>query len=592
MKKIFIITIILSICSSSCQDPFELTPQDIIVDIYEDENLTDAALADLYQRSQFQIVSGQEGFDMNTISSFGGESRNYAPWQGPYGSVVGVTFDAQRGAGYIARWPYDLIRETNDFIEQLSASSLDENFVKKRAAEARFIRAWAYFDMVKLYGGVPLITTVQDPETPTEELYVSRNSEKEIYDFIGSEMDAIVQDLPTVPEQEGRITRWAALAFKSRAMLYAASVAQFGGGTQLDGLLGFPASDANNYYQQSLAASQEIIMTGPFELYRRNADPVQNFIDLFTDENENPEVIFAEKWDAVAGKGHSWDLLGVPDGLGGSWNSNHPVYAEVLALFDFMDGTPGNQEALYDDTTPVDFDWFFGQRDPRMRASISYPEMEYWGQTVYYHSSTIYTDPVDGLRKTTNDPSFIIPGSDAWPGAGASRNVNSNVTSLQIRKRLDESLTATGSGLSSTDFYVFRLGEVLLNYVEAAYYLGDPNGDMLSALNNLRDRAGMPLLTLAEVTEDEIRKERRCELAFEEHVFWDLRRWRIAHTELDNVTKHRFFFRYDYDLDSYYISTADGDGGRVRSHPERNYYYSLGLGRLADNPNLVDNPGY
>jgi hypothetical protein len=157
---------------------------------------------------------------------------------------------------------------------------------------------------------------------------------------------------------------------------------------------------------------------------------------------------------------------------------------------------------------------------------------------------------------------------------------------------LDESLPATGGGLSSTDFYVFRLGEIYLNYVEAAFYLGNPNGDMASRMNDLRDRAGMPALTSVEITQDKIRQERRVELAFESHVFWDLRRWRIAVAELDGVKRKRMHFRYDYDANTYTIATADGDKGRVRSHPERNYYYALGLNRIADNPNLIENPGY
>lgn len=597
MKKIKIIIIGLALGLSSCQDPFELTPQDIFSNalVYEDEALADAVLADLYARALFQIVNGQEGFNMNVISSFGGESRNYAPWQGPYGQVIGVTFDASDGAGYIDYWPYEQIRECNDFIANLATSSLDPGYITNASAEARFIRAHAYFEMAKRFGGVPLITAVQDPAAPAEELYVPRNSEKEIYDFIGSELDEIVEDLPSEAD-DGRITRWAALAFKSRAMLYAASVAQFGGGTQLDGIIGFNESEANGYYQESLDASNEILTTGPFELYRRNEDPERNFIDLFIDEDENPEIIFAEKWDATIGKGHSWDYLGQPDGLGQGWNSNHPVYKQVFELFDFVDGSSGDwDDAAYDGTTLYTWDEFFGQRDPRMRASISHPEMEFRGNTIYYHSSTIYTDPESGLRVTNNDPSFTVPANsfnpkEDWPAAGASRNQNSSVTSLQIRKRLDESLTSVDSELSNTDFIVFRLGEVILNYVEAAYYLGDPNGDMLLQINDLRDRAGMPDFT--SLTEDVIRKERRTELAFEEHVFWDLRRWRIAHIELDQVQKHRFFFTYDFDAEAYLITIGDGDGGRLRSHTEANYYYSLGLDRLADNPSLVDNPGY
>ena len=99
-------------------------------------------------------------------------------------------------------------------------------------------------------------------------------------------------------------------------------------------------------------------------------------------------------------------------------------------------------------------------------------------------------------------------------------------TGLLIRKRTNPE--TPDASRSSTDYIIFRFGEILLNYVEAAYYLGDPNGDMVSVMNQIRDRAGMPSLSLGEITEDKIRQERKCELAFEDHVFWDLRRWRIA----------------------------------------------------------------
>ena len=78
-------------------------------------------------------------------------------------------------------------------------------------------------------------------------------------------------------------------------------------------------------------------------------------------------MIFAEPYNAAPGKGHSWYLLSNPDGYGFSWNSNFPVYLETLENFDFMDGTPGKVDrAMYDDATPIDPNWYFEQRNPRM----------------------------------------------------------------------------------------------------------------------------------------------------------------------------------------------------------------------------------
>jgi len=591
MKKILYVSLLLLLFNTSCQDAFDLTPTNIIAGdiVFEDEGLADAFLADLYDRAQFHIKSLGSNINMGLINSFGGESRNFAPWQAPFGRVLDTDFN-EEGAGVLSYWPYELIRECNVYIENLSKSAvLDEEYTTVRTAEARFIRAWEYMEMAIRYGGVPLITQAQSIDVPSEELFVERNSEKEIYDFIGAEMDAIAAILPEKADIDGRVTRWTALALKSRAMLYAASIANFGT-PQLNGLLGFPKSEANSYYQKSLDASNEIINSGQFSLYRRIGDPVDNFIKLFLDESNNPESIFAEKYDQDAGKNHSLDITGTPAGFGFAWNSNYPVYLETLENFDFVDGTSGEVDrAMYDDMTPIDPDWFFGQRDPRMRASIFYPGAPFKDGRFYSHRSTDYTDPATGETTRSTAPGFIIPGSEAWPGAGHPRHRGGNPTGLLMRKRINPA-TPDGTG-SSTDIIIFRLGEIMLNYVEAAFYLGDPNGDMATILNDeIRDRAGMP--PIDNITEDKIRQERQVELAFEYHTFWDLRRWRIAVEELHQVQRHRMHFRYNYDDGTYTIAIADGDLGRIRLHPDRNYYYALGLGRIADNPNLVENPGY
>ncbi|WP_341227887.1 RagB/SusD family nutrient uptake outer membrane protein [uncultured Arcticibacterium sp.] len=592
MKKIIILFAGLLIFSTSCEDPFELTPTGIISGdiVFADENLANAFLANLYEESLFSITSGGTNIEMNLIGSLGAEARNFAPWQSPFGQVMNTDFN-ETGAGVIDYWPYALIREANVYITGLDNSEkLSADYKSVRSAEARFIRAFAYFEMVKRFGGVPILTEAQSIDATPEELFVTRNSEKEVYDFIGSEMDEITAILPAVADNDGRITRWTALALQSRAMLYAASVANFGK-VQLDGLLGFSAGEANSYYQKSLAASKEIMQNGPFSLYRKSDDKVQNFMDLFIDETNNTEVILAEKYDQTAGKSHAWDITGTPAGFGFAWNSNYPVYMETLENFDFIDGTSGKVDrAMYDDKTPIDPEWYFEQRDPRMRASIFYPGTAFKGDKVYFHRSTDYTDASGTVQRSTAQ-GFTIPGSDGWPGAGHPRHVGGNPTGMLIRKRINPT-TPDGVG-SSTDIIIFRLAEVMLNYVEAAFYLGDPNGDMASILNDeIRDRAGMPALTANQITEDKIRQERRVELAFEEHVFWDLRRWRTAVEELDNVQKHRTHFRYNYDTGMYTIQLADGDLGRIRLFKERNYYYALGLGRIADNPNLVENPGY
>ena len=573
-NKIFITSIIIFL--TGCYDPFDLTRNDIISEniVFDNPNLADAFLFDLYDRAQFHIKSGNGNLNMGLISSYGGESRNYGvSWQVPYTQVVDVDYNENGLQGKVLDYyDYALIRECNQMITKLPQSkNLTQYFIDSRVAEARFIRAHAYFEMTKRFGGIPLITDVVPIQGNYDEIYRERNSEKDIYDFISSEMDEISEVLPAFAIEEGRITKWTALSLKSRAMLYAASVANFGS-EQLNGLLGFPSNEASAYYLESLNASREIIQSGVFSLYKKFTDPVENFGNLFTDEVDNSEIILSEKYDYESGKSHQWDALAQPAGFGFNWSSNYPVYLETLEQFDFIDGSTGMVDRdMYDDNTPIDPNWYFEMRDPRMRASIFYPGSSFKDGRVFFHRS-------------------MKGNLEGWPQNGLSKLTGSMATGLLIRKRTNpETPDATRS---STDYIIFRFGEILLNYVEAAYYLNDPNGDMTSIMNEIRGRAGMPSLVKNEITEDKIRQERRCELAFEDHVFWDLRRWRIAVAELDNVRRHRLHYRFDANNETYTIEMADGDLGGVRLHPERNYYYALGLSRLADNPKLIENPGY
>ncbi|MDP5230524.1 MAG: RagB/SusD family nutrient uptake outer membrane protein, partial [Cellulophaga sp.] len=159
---------------------------------------------------------------------------------------------------------------------------------------------------------------------------------------------------------------------------------------------------------------------------------------------------------------------------------------------------------------------------------------------------------------------------------------------LLLRKRLDPSNIATQENNSGQDFYVFRYAETLLNLSEAAFYLNNAD-EALDMVNMIRTRAGMPLRTT--ITEEFIRQERQVELAFEDHRFWDLIRWRIAENVLGNVRTRGLVFRYNLNTDRYNITLKNAEGLIRQFGPER-YYLPFSLERLADNPNLIQNPGY
>ncbi|GAI11149.1 unnamed protein product [marine sediment metagenome] len=224
-------------------DVLDKQPLDIISDviIWNDEALIDSYLADLYDRVDFIEKRGHSGgksveyvtdaqsirgVSFGMIGSMGAESRSYGGHHEPYRSATMVI----TGEGVNPKldyWRYNNIRDCNYFMDKLqNESTLDPALINQRIAEVRFLRAYMYHQMVIRFGGVPIITQVQTIDTPLEELYVSRNTEKEVYDFVIAEMDAIAQVLPSEygSADKGRPTKWAAYALKSRSALYAAQV--------------------------------------------------------------------------------------------------------------------------------------------------------------------------------------------------------------------------------------------------------------------------------------------------------------------------------------------------------------------------------
>ncbi|GAB3651596.1 RagB/SusD family nutrient uptake outer membrane protein [Echinicola sediminis] len=565
-----------------CVDALEKEPKDIISQnaVYRDPALVDALLLDLYARTPFQQTGGQADFNMGLMAGMGAESRPFGAWQTPYSAAIKV-YD-ETGAGALNYWPYDEIRIANQMIEDITVSDFDQEYKDQRIAEIRFLRAVMYFKMAKRFGGVPLVVDVQDVNAPLEDLWVARNSEKEIYDFVLAELQGASQVLPESYEaaDNGRPTKWAATALRSRVALYAASIARFGT-VQLDGLLGIPSGEQQQYYTIAKSEAEAVINSGQFALYNKFPDdPAQNFHQLFIDENNNPEPIFSERWDFALNRGHSWDNLCTPAGFNSSWNSNFNVFVDLVEMFDFVDGRSGAiDRSLYTADNSWDIDDFFGNRDPRFQASFFIPETEWQGKLAYFHTGTFAT--IDGERQ------YLTSGNiGEWPAAAERRNRIR--TGVYIKKRVDESFVEVAGGQSSTDFHYLRLAEMYLNLAEASFYLNEPV-DGLLAINKIRERAGMPLLVT--LSEDAIRQERAVEFALEEHRYWDLRRWRIADDYLDGRRLQGFDYKYDYDTEEYYITLTNAEA-QARVFQERHYYFALGRGKLAENPNLVENPGY
>lgn len=586
----------LSSCSGNILDR---EPLDIISDaqVYKDQTLADDRLTQAYTQMCVMI---------NECPSLNNPANGYwetisDDWNGPF--IVNEIADestsnwikGQAGtakstgitnSGGILEWwekAYEVNRILNEFIEEMQSSPLSENYRKVRIAEARFMRAFNYFYMVKRYGGVPLILKAQLPSDPNEELFAKRNSEKDVYEYIISEMDAILSDLPNRAKTElGRPSKGAALALKARAALYAGSIAQYGK-VQLNGLLGF-SDKPTVYYQKCYDACQQLMNSGEYSLYNEDADKITNFKNVFLKKN-NSEVIMAIQHDATqrttsGGNGWVWDFFQCPHPQAwGAGNQNAP-YLEMAEEFEHTDGTSGKLNEAVINSKLWTMDELWANKDPRFFATVWTQGTAWQNRTVDFHNGLIL-------------PDGTISREGSYKGVAAEGDQyvdNSYGTGFGVMKYLDGSHDNTGErATSSTDFILFRYGEVLLNYAEAAFELGKTD-DALNAINQIRERAGIAKLT--SITREQIRHERKVELAFEGHRYWDLRRWRIAKSVIP-INRSGLRYVLDYNTRKYKVMIMRNyDGANAPIFSDRNYYLPITASRISNNPNLVENPEY
>lgn len=555
MKKILTVaSLSLLLAMAGCKKDSEflnVTPFSILT---TDQSFSDAAqavsiVADLYNR-------------VLDITAF----KYDQTWQTfiDPGEAVPSTFGhvtVQRngwGFGEWSNWDYGYIREINLFIERATASTgLSEGDKKRFIAEGRFLRAVHYFELVKRMGGVPLIkqSLLYDYSGDASSLQFPRAKESELYDFIISEMEAIKVDLPVALRTKDRATMATALALESRAALYAASIAKYGGTTPLvslaGGEVGIPASMAAGYYTKSLNAAKEIIngTAGAYSLYNKfPTNAAQNFASLFVDNADkpgNPETIWIEDYKIRSGKSHGFTIqnqpiYGAEEVEGGRINPS----VNLVQTFELLNNTfaplaikDGSGNPIYYND-PLEL---FANRDARLAGTVVLP-----GSTGKNRPVDIYAgyQLADGSIVSGPSRGFIgkLPGStDDVKLVGNDGPLNAIEYCAQsgfyIRKFVDP---AVGSGSRGTGSEVpwirYRYAEVLLNAAEAAFELGSA-AEAAGYLNQVRARAGFTTpLTGGEVTFDRIVNERRVELAFEGHLIFDKKRWRLAHMVWDGAS--------------------------------------------------------
>ena len=496
-------------------------------------------------------------------------------------------------------WDYGKIRRVNYFLKNFPAyKSNFQNTVLADAwmGEAHFIRAYCYFAMVKRYGGVPILREPQEYVGDIESLKVPRDTEKACYDFIAEDLDEAFRLLPDNEEilGKGRATKYAALALKSRAMLYAGSIARYGT-VDLNGLVGIDKALANDYFELAYKAVKELEKSKKFSLYRKNSDKEKNFAELFLAE-DSPENIFCKYFQRNV-NAHGWDVYFVPyQYRGNGFSSNMNPTLEFVEMFEHKDGTPANfaeraKDTYFDDPSEV-----FQNMDARFGGSIIYPNAIFKGEPCSIQKGLIIED---GSKKenATNYEEAVYTANDGQVyhivGKSGSGNYSGNMTGFFMRKYLNENMPQSEviENYSEQHWIEFRYAEALLNGAEAAVEMGQHLDDALLWINDIRSRADIKQLSLSDLTVDKVRHERRIELAFENHTYWDLRRWRIADKEIEtkqytglcpyfDINKQKYIFEevaankyyYTFDVKMYYERIPDGEIAKNEKLKQNPYY--------------------
>jgi hypothetical protein len=463
--------------------------------------------------------------------------------------------------------PYTQIRNCNNLIEKATGSPIASD-IKVYLAEAKFFRAFNYWKLYRLYGGVPLVTKVLD--IGSEELYGTRNSAKETVDFILQDLKDAAPDLPEESQvataDKGRITRGAANALRARIALFEGTWRKF-------------RSDAgaNEYLDVAVEAANTVITSGQYSLY--TALGAESYLKLFDFEGDNaPECILDRRYEPLV-SAHGFSYV--------------PPTKQLADMYLCSDGLPISKSPLFQGYEMRTSE--FQDRDPRMSQTLMMP-----GTVAYAY--LMYKPPFE-----------------QWPFYPN----RSNRTGYMLYKAQTQNpgyQIEPNHGQHSNDYHIIRYAEILLIYAEAIY---EKNGsisddDLNKTINLLRQRAGLQtLLTNGFVTsnglnmQEEIRRERTVELALENFRWDDLRRWKTAEIELKKPVRGIKIVGTEWiepiEVDGEVLNPYSGvewqenteegfivaEKASIRSSfTEKNYLFPIPAKEIQLNPNLQQNPGW
>jgi hypothetical protein len=498
-------------------------------DVLDKTDLSAASEELAYQNEQIAFLSLSYIYDQNLPGWFGQSGTGIgatnpsilseeAAGDSPYlqGTVQPNTVtDFGTGLAATSNANYTKIRTINMFIRSISKSPIPAQPRNALKGEALFFRAWRYFDLVRVYGGVPLVLTPQDAvgEDARAAAYLPRNTTTECFNQITADLDSAIAYLPGKYSSSnwGRITSGAAAAFKARALLTAASPQ-------------FNANDDATKWQKAFAASQQaktLLSANGFGLF--TSAGVNSYSQLWFTEANNPEAVMVTGFNTTANgtqpaKNNMYDNSTRPSYTGTGGGSNRPTW-DLVKAFPMLDGKKPGESARY----PYTLQQFYKNRDPRFAQTIAFNGATWPLNGNNSYKNWTYLRLASGTTFTSVEPSNPTP------------------TSFYLRKAISPTAPANTVNIVGTDWIEIRYAEVLLNLAEAACGVGNLT-EAYTQLRAIRARAGIEAgsgdyglqtgMTRAQMF-DAILYERQIELAFEGKRFWDLRRWKKLESTLN-----------------------------------------------------------
>ncbi|HCT29197.1 MAG TPA: RagB/SusD family nutrient uptake outer membrane protein [Bacteroidales bacterium] len=501
---------------------------------------------------------------------------------------------------------YIVVQRSNVFMANIAkAPASDSVMTKRMKGEVRFIRALAYHYLTSFYGGVPIVEDVHGLDTTT--YYVPRNSYEACINYISSELDLAASLLP-LTQTEGRATKGAALALKSRVLLYAASdlhnTTSYASGYAHPELIGYTTGTrAERWTRAKNAAKAVIDLAAGYSLVNPTPAPADNisanFKNYFLTTTMTSEDILFQQFTPALALRLSWDAY-VSNGGASTWNSGgYGGWGCINPLGDFVDSYEMKDGSQFSWSIPAEAADPYASRDARLAATVLYEGASWIPRPTGYASA----DPFNKMQCGTvidQNGDKVVGGLDCKGGPG--NNGSNGNTGYYLRKFLDPTIPINVVAPQAIPFRHFRYAEVLLNYAEACLELNDET-TAKTYINMIRTRAGQPDATeTGAALKAKYRNERKIELAFENHRFFDVRRWLIGSEAYKQTSSVKITYSVNSSAGVTTYRKADGTlwssptctsiNGETRAWLDKAYFFPIYTAEMTKNRELVQNPGY